>query len=554
MITGALLLAAAGYVHAVAIAPGAVLEARQASTTVSTASPTVNLFLQTSPEVFQGPTATGTPAFLAETNPAPFSGTFAPNRPLETALPIAGDTNNASIFQYMGNLSPYFPNPSGFGVNEYPLPSGSNITLLNMLSRHGSRYPTTGSGVVTFGAGILSATTNKTANFTGALSFLNTWSYKLGAEILVPVGNQELFDSGVLHQYEYGQLYNPNTKIVARTTSEDRMLKSAEYFLAGFFGLSWSNNATLEIIIEQDNFNISLAGYDNCNNSNLAVSAGGSNASAIWEKTYLANATARFQAMSSGYNWTTAEVYDAQTLCPYETVAFGYSSFCDLFTFQEWEDFEYSIDLSFAGGDMFQSPTGRAVGIGYQQEFLARLQNHTLTTANTQANITLDNNTVTFPLNQSLYFDFSHDTNIASILTAFGLTQFAQLLPTSGPPPNQQLIVSHMEPFGARLDIEVINAPQPVSANRTGSQYTAGPPTKYIHFILNQRTIPLGVSFPSCGARVDGWCELNTFIATQANALALADYNFACNGNYPAVPYGNITNGAPQITGPAKKH
>ena len=28
-----------------------------------------------------------------------------------------------------------------------------------------------------------------------------------------------------------------------------------------------------------------------------------------------------------------------QTLCPYETVAFGYSAICDLFTYQEWEGY-----------------------------------------------------------------------------------------------------------------------------------------------------------------------------------------------------------------------
>lgn len=185
-------------------------------------------------------------------------------------------------------------------------------------------------------------------------------------------------------------------------------------------------------------------------------------------------------------------------------MAFGYSAFCDLFTFQEWEGFEYSIDVAFAGNNYFQSPTGRAVGIAYVAEVLARLNHHVLLTSDTQANITLDNNTSTFPLNQTLYFDFSHDTNIAAVLTAFGLTQFAQFLPSSGeldlpaeetasltwlgPPPNRQLIVSHLQPFGARLDIEIISAPHPVAANRTSgaNAYLAGGPTTYVHFIINQ--------------------------------------------------------------------
>lgn len=382
---------------------------------------------------------------------------------------------------------------------------------------------------------------------------MNQWSYGLGAEILVPVGRQELFDSGVNHYYDYAHLYNPNTKIIARTTTQDRMLKSAEYFMAGFFGLQWSNNVTLERIIEGNNYNNSLAGYDNCNNSNMPVNAGGTNASIVWENIYLQNATARFNAMSPGFKWNVSDVYNAQTLCPYETVAFGYSAWCDLFTYEEWEGFEYSIDLSFAGNNYFQSPTGRAVGIGYVEEFVNRLQGHLLTQPTAQANITLDSKNSTFPLNQTLYFDFSHDTNMAAILTAFGLTQFAPLLPEKGPiPRNRSIIVSHLQPFGARVDVEIIKAPHPVSPSRTGASNaytdTKGPETTYVHFLISQRTLPLGASFPSCGNRTDGWCEVNTFLATQKDSLAAAQYDFACNGKYPAVPYGNITNGAPLAT------
>lgn len=119
-----------------------------------------------------------------------------------------------------------------------------------------------------------------------------------------------------------GQLYNTSTKIVARTPTQDRMLKSAEYFMAGFFGLEWTHNATLEVIIEQNGFNNSLAGYYQCNNSNSYQSTGGNNASLIWENVYLANATKRLRALSGNYNWTVADSYNAQTLCPYETVAF----------------------------------------------------------------------------------------------------------------------------------------------------------------------------------------------------------------------------------------
>jgi hypothetical protein len=102
---------------------------------------------------------------------------------------------------------------------------------------------------------------------------------------------------------------------------QDRMLKSAEYFLAGFFGLEWTNNATIEVIIEDFGFNNSLAGYDNCQNANLPVSAGGNNATAIWASIYLKDATERLRSMIKGYDWTVEDTYAAQGLCPYETVS-----------------------------------------------------------------------------------------------------------------------------------------------------------------------------------------------------------------------------------------
>lgn len=116
-------------------------------------------------------------------------------------------------------------------------------------------------------------------------------------------------------------------------------------------------------------------------NSNNELTSAGSNASDEWISIYLADAVTRLNAMSTGFNWTAEYAYDAQEACAYETVSLGYSSFCDLFTYQEWLDFEQSIDLDFAGTYGFQSPTGRAVGVGYVEEVLARINHHLITTA-----------------------------------------------------------------------------------------------------------------------------------------------------------------------------
>jgi hypothetical protein len=174
------------------------------------------------------------------------------------------------------------------------------------------------------------------------------------------------------------------------------------------------------------------------------------------------------------------------------------------------------------------------------------MQHHVIVEPTAQINVTLDNNTATFPVDQNINLDFSHDANIISILVAFGLTQFNDSLPTSHILKDREFILSHIEPFAGRLDIEVIKAPAPVNPDRSSPKiYLEGEPTSYVHFILNQRTIPLGRSLEACGARDDGWCEMETFLKVQKEQIELADYEYACFGDYDDPKYGDIKDGRP---------
>lgn len=136
-------------------------------TTITTSTPPD--YFQTTPEIFQGPTPTGKEPFLRETNDAPFSGlTYIPPSPLETQEPIKGNSDDGNIFTLLANIGPYHASP-GFGVDEYPLPEGSNITWVNMIARHGSRYPT---DRIPLGDAINGV---KNASFSGELSWINDW-------------------------------------------------------------------------------------------------------------------------------------------------------------------------------------------------------------------------------------------------------------------------------------------------------------------------------------------------------------------------------------------
>ncbi|KAK9320925.1 histidine phosphatase superfamily [Lipomyces orientalis] len=455
------------------------------------------------------PTSAGAVPFLAQTNPAPFGqATYVANAPLETSEPIVG-AHGRNIFHLMGNQSPYFPAENGFGVDEYALPEGANISQMHMLQRHGSRYAPGAAPPAAWAPGIANATATGTV-FVGDLSFLNDWSNILGEDMLVPLGPKELFESGVLNYYNYGQLYDNSSKLV-----------SAKNFLAGFFGLDWAEHANLIITIDP-----AVTGLFDCTRYFDGIFLAFEQAD-IWKNIYLKERTAKLRKLTGNYNWTVADSYYAQTLCSYETVAVGYSDFCQLFTYEEWEGFNYYMDIFANAGVGFVSPTGRAYGIAWVQEFLAR---------NFWPGVCLE---------------FGNDADIVAAMTAFGLRQFAEFLPVTGPPAHHQFVSSKIIPFAARLNIEIIKAPHKISARRSKTSahhddYICGTgETHYVYFILKQRTIPLHVSFEECEYRDDGWCELPTFMNVQMESLAKADYQYACFGNWTMMGYGAYTDGRP---------
>ena len=302
------------------------------------------------------------------------------------------------------------------------------------------------------------------------------------------------------------------------------MLDSARYFTLGFFGFDAPDKINLEVIIESDTFNNSLASYDTCNNSNT-ITPGDDYLRPIWDPIYLADATERLQPYVTGLNLTTELVYGMQALCAYETAALGYSSFCGLFTQAEWEGFEYDLDLQFQGDYGAMSPSGRAQGIGWVQEFLARLTNTSFTSQDpaTTRNTTLDSDDVYFPLDQKFYFDFTHDDIIVSVLTALNYTQVVgDYLDPRKPDPNRHFILSNITPFAARLAFEVVECSSPNNASAM--------PSQYLRTVLNDAVVPLNGA-QGCAGSKNGLCPLKNFVGYQQKyALEAANFDKACFG------------------------
>lgn len=229
---------------------------------------------------FPGPTQTGVEPAAAQTAPLyPYNTQAAKSFPLVAAQPQGSNaSSNVDITRYWGNLSPWYSVSSAdYGLpHASPLiPEGCTINQVHLLYRHGARYPTSGAAPATFASKLRNATKGEGFSVSGDLAFLSNWTYKLGAELLTPFGRSQNFLLGVEYRQLYGELLNNFTAQKAipvfRTESQDRMVKTAENFAAGFFGVpEYLDQVNIEILVETPGVNNSGAPYEICNNSNIA--------------------------------------------------------------------------------------------------------------------------------------------------------------------------------------------------------------------------------------------------------------------------------------------
>lgn len=492
---------------------------------------------------YPGPTPTGAEPAAIQTDPV-YPANTEPFFPLIGAEVSGGSGSNFSIFKQWGNLAPWYSVDSGFyGLNGASplLPEGCDITQVHLLFRHGARYPTSGSLPTTFSAKLQNAT--KTGGFvaSGDLSFLNTWQYKLGAELLTPYGRLQNFALGVGFRQLYGNLLNnfteQNALPVFTTESQDRMVKTLENFCAGMFGVpEYLDQVNRVIIPEVKGVNNTGAPYEVCTNSNVASRGSiGSAVAANFSKIAFADTVTRLQGEITGVNLTATDIVAMLQLCSYETDALGYSQFCTLFTEEEFLDYEYYYDLSFYYNNGPGSPVSAAQGKGYLEEFVARFEQTVITDFNSTTNKTFQGNPTYFPTNQSIYADATHEVVVLDTLTALNLSALFSSGPLS---PTQRddsrsFIASQVVPFGTHLVIQVLEC-------------SSCTPTKQVRFIVNDAVLPLDKSYAGCPYDSNGLCSFDTVLGALRQRVQEIDFDYDCFGNYTAYPGQDYNGRAPR--------
>ncbi|KAJ7059558.1 phytase [Mycena amicta] len=411
-------------------------------------------------------------------------------------------TPSRPITESWGAYSPFF----SAGTYEPP-PNVCAIDQVHILERHGARFPTLGAG-----ATIISAINKlqSVSTYTDArLDFLKNFTYSLGVADLVPFGAVQSQQSGRLAYERYRGLISERNGPFVRASSGQRVVDSATNWTAGFSVASnHVYNPSLSVILsESGNDTLDDNGCPNAGSSDVQTST--------WLSVFAPPITERLNVAAPGANLVDADIYALISMCAFHTVATAQganltlSPFCALFDDSEFADFEYSMDLDKYYGTGYGAFLGRVQGVGYINELLARLTS-TPVNDSTQTNTTLTSNPTTFPLNRTLYADFSHDNQMIAIYAAMGLFEQQKALdPTTrtGTGTERTWIASRLVPFSGRMVVERLTCQR----GRTTEQA--------VRILVNDALQPLdfcaGQSEEKLGL---GVCELTAFVESQSYA------------------------------------
>jgi hypothetical protein len=165
---------------------------------------------------------------------------------------------------------------------------------------------------------------------------------------------------------------------------------------------------------------------------------------------------------------------------------------------------------------------GPVQGVGYVNELIARLTG-TAVQDKTQTNHTITSDPELFPLNRTIYADFTHDNEMAAIYSALGLFDDRKDQSFSAPvmdptklQKRRSWVISKLTPFASRMVVERLQCRQ---------EHDESKPR--VRILVNDAVIPL----PFCGDSGDGICDLEAFVQSQvyARETSLADW-YKCFG------------------------
>ena len=459
----------------------------------------------------------------------------------ETTVPRPSQTSQSSevvvpnVQKYWGPLAPYHPIvPS----NDVPsLPQDCKVTFVQVLARHGARTPRDKELHKLEKAIKDVDVTTDWSHTDDKWSFFKHWelpgrSGQLG--VLTAKGRAESRLMGQEVAIRYGELLKQslNSRLgpVYRSPDDPRLLNSAAEFDGGF------KDSLSDPQLQDYPFGVIVGAHgkdgapaqNSLRHANCPVferlSKKKPEQKQFNEKVLSPQAIEHLRSKLVKVGLKDKGALHFMSLCPYDTAALstGQSPFCDLFTEKDWKNFDYSQTLHkwYRNGPGMKNQLGPTQGVPWLRELMARITGNR-TYADEERNppyTAIDHDRImdaaTFPLfpSQRLFVDFTHGSDIISILFALGVyPREPTTIENTAYQPEEKtagFTASSVVPFATRVYFERLSCKDPF-------------PNDYVRVILNDQVMLFEAGKP------DQWGRMTIKIFEKAADWALKGGNWA---------------------------
>ncbi|CAR64370.1 histidine phosphatase family protein [Kluyveromyces lactis] len=411
---------------------------------------------------------------------------------------LNNSTTDESIFSLLNGQGPHYDYPQSFGI-PVEVPDQCTVEHVQMLARHGERYPTASKGK------LMIALWDKLKEFQGQyndpLEVFNDYEFF--------VSNTKYFDQltnstdvdpsnpyagaktaqhlGKYIAYNYGDLFSDSNPVF--TSSSGRVHQTAKYVVSS---LEEELDIQLDLQIIQEN---ETSGANSLTPADSCMTYNGDLGDEYFENAtlpYLTDIKNRWMKKNSNLNLT-LEHDDIELLvdwCAFETNVKGSSAVCDLFERNDLVAYSYYANVNNfyrrGAGNPMSNPIGSV---------LVNASYNLLTQAD--------------ELDNKVWLSFSHDTDIQQFISALGLidngvTEYS--LDQVDFQNIQQL--SWVTPMGGRIFTEKL---------KCGN-------ASYVRYIINDVIIPV----PGCTSGPGFSCPIEDFDDYITNRLNGIDYVSSC--------------------------
>lgn len=355
-----------------------------------------------------------------------------------------------NLFYHLGGNGPWIPKHNAVGNVYTPLPEGCAVDQVHVLARHAARYPTNNAG--NRHLALLKRLRDGNVLLKGSLAFLENWEYftdpqNPAFENLTRsgpyAGTSQAHDAGRELRQQYGHLLRNRETTRFWSCGSNRDIETAVYFADGFFGSHWQEKNVAELIVVPEDFERgadTLTPGDTCRKyrTDLYGHDFGYWQLEKWQLVFAPIIADRLRDDAPGFEFQTLDIYSMMEMCGFEILARGSSPWCDVFTQEEWLQFEYARDLL----HFYRAGPGNSYAPTLAWPYL-----------NATADLLMNRTT------NDAYISFVHDGDIVPVLATLHILDekiLYQELPTDHVKENRAWRTSDVVPMGARVVLERI--------------------------------------------------------------------------------------------------